>query len=154
MCFALLSVEIFILYVPLNGNGHLLLIYLLSDGKWSTIPEFQHSLDAALVNACVLFKQSIFQPNLTIYGIPWQIKIWMPYKKEPWKRNTHTSTQNAPNCANSACTKRGSWWQRSGTQCARPSPWAARHFWTAQFLAADWCTSFLDLMGCCCQSQC
>lgn len=46
------------------------IIYLLSDSKWSTIPEFQHSLDAALLNACVLFKQSIFQPNLTIYGIP------------------------------------------------------------------------------------
>lgn len=70
-------------------NGHSLLIYLLSDSKWSTIPEFQHSLDAALLNACVLFKQSISQPNLTIYGIPWQVKLWMPYRKEPWKQNAH-----------------------------------------------------------------
>lgn len=86
ICFAFLW-EISILHIPVNG--HSLLIYLLSDSKWSTIPEFQHSLDAALLNACVLFKQSIFQPNLTIYGIPWQVKVWMPYKKEPWKQNAH-----------------------------------------------------------------
>lgn len=135
VCFAFLSGGIFILHIPVNG--HSLLLHLLSDSKWSTTPEFQHSLDAALVNACLLFKQGRFQQNVTIYGIPWQVKIWMPYKKEPWKQNTYTDTQNTPNCTNSTCTKTGSWWQRSGIQCDQPSPWVARRFWTEQFLAAD-----------------